>query len=90
MDARKLCDFSHDTSVCTEKKSVAAQMASSSFKCIGCKSQWEECSFVVKHTIQNMEIFFCLNCEDWVKDKSRVLDHGWSLFDEDGNLNQFV
>ena len=37
-----------------------------------------------------MEVYFCLNCDDWVKEKGRVFDQGWSLFDLDGNLNNFV
>ena len=26
--------------------------------------------------------FAFLNCEDWVKEKGRVLDKGWSLFNK--------
>ena len=60
------------------------------YTCISCDHTWKESKFVVKHVIQNMEVFFCLNCDDWVQEKSRVLDKGWSLFDMAGNLNQFV
>ena len=30
------------------------------------------------------EKFFCLNCDDWIKYKTKVLDQGWTLFDEEG------
>jgi hypothetical protein len=28
--------------------------------------------------------------DDWITDKSKVLDQGWSLFDQDSNLNHLV
>ena len=77
------CDFAHDTLVCGDAKGVK-------FGCVSCKHEWKETKFVVKHTIDNMEVYFCLNCDDWVKSKERVFDQGWSLFDQDGNLNHFV
>ena len=83
---KEACEFSHDELVC----GVATQEKANHFKCAGCKHDWQESQFVVKHDIKNMEIFFCLNCEDWIKDKSKVIDPEWSLFDQDGNLNYFV
>ena len=41
-------------------------------------------------SIKNMEVYFCLNCEDWVQHKNNVPNNGWSLFDQDGNLNYNV
>ena len=29
-----------------------------------------------------MQFYFCLNCDDWVKIKSKVLDENWTLFDK--------
>ena len=80
------CEFSHDALICE----VETKEKACNFKCAGCKHDWQESQFVVKHDIMNMEIYFCLNCEDWIKDKSKVLNPGWSLFDQDGNLNYFV
>ena len=81
------CDFSHDVLIC----GVATKdKLDNNYNCAGCKHDWQESQFVVKHYIKNREIFFCLNCEDWIKDKTKVLDHGWSLFDQDGNLKYFV
>ena len=45
---------------------------------------------VVEHVMNGHTVYFCLNCDDWVKEKGRVFDQGWSLFDLDGNLNNFV
>ena len=56
------------------------------FKCEGCKSVWNDKKHVVEHSIQNTKVYFCLNCEDWVKYKQNVFDWGWSLFDDGGNL----
>ena len=53
---------------------------SEKFKCKSCKHIWEDRSCVMEHFIGNIIIFFCLNCDDWVHDKQKVLEHGWTLF----------
>ena len=60
------------------------------FKCFSCKNMWSNKEFVVKHNILNHEIYSCLNCDDWVKDKSRVMDANWSLNDQNGDLRSDV
>jgi hypothetical protein len=45
-------------------------------------SNGEESKRYVDHTIRNMNIFFCLNCHDWIRDKEAVLDQGWTFLDE--------
>ena len=54
---------------------------------VGCKNTWEERNHVKSHTIQNMEVFFCLNCDDWIQEKAAVFDKGWTMFDEAGALS---
>ena len=61
-----------------------------SFKCEGCKAVWEDEKLVVGHIIQNTQTFFCLNCEDWIKNKENVLSEGWTMFDDSGNLRDDV
>ena len=60
------------------------------FKCVGCVNCWNDRRCVVKHEIKNHVVYFCLNCDDWVKVKSKVLDENWTLFDEKGNLRHDV
>ena len=60
------------------------------FSCVGCKTVWEDENCVVGHNIKNTQTFFCLNCEDWIKNKVNVLDAGWSLFDQFGYLRNDV
>jgi hypothetical protein len=74
-------EFSHDTLVSDDVHH---------FKCVSCKHGWNESRFVVRHEIQDMELYFCLNCDAWVKYKDRVLDDGWSLFEKDGHINNSV
>ena len=63
------------------------ELASSKiFECISCKHIWEDRKCVVEHFIGNIRTYFCLNCNDWVNHKQKVLEHGWTLFDEAGNL----
>ena len=71
---------------CAYSHNISEACAVKTYKCISCKYKWREEKFVVKHRVENMEVHFCLNCDDWVKQKSKVLDLGWSLFDQDGNL----
>ena len=54
------------------------------YKCAGCLDIWNDPTCVIKHLICNQEIYFCLNCNDWIKEKSRVFDQGWTLLDEQG------
>ena len=84
------CKYSHDTLVCGEQKINESEKKIKEFKCVSCSYTWKESNCVVKHHINNMEAYFCLNCEDWVKYKSKVFDQDWSLFDGEGNLNQYV
>ena len=48
------------------------------------------CESELKHSMQNTEIFFCLNCEDWVQNKDLVLESDWTLLDENGDPRQDV
>ena len=78
------CKYSHDI---PENKTFRK---GNTFKCASCKHAWSQSKFVVKHELNNMQVFFCLNCEDWVQDKSKVLEDGWALFDQAGNLRYDV
>ena len=60
------------------------------FKCESCKYSCEDKNCVVEHVIKNKKMFFCLNCDDWVKTKENVLNEGWTLFDEGGFLRTDV
>ena len=73
----KRCDYLHKHDI---KK----------YKCESCKCAWENANHVVEHWIENIKLYFCLNCEDWVQHKSNVLKDGWSLFDEEGLLRRDV
>ena len=55
------------------------------YQCKGCESSWVNSLHVKEH-----KIFFCLNCDEWIRDKSLVLQEGWTLYDKDGNLRQDV
>ena len=60
------------------------------FTCISCKCVWMDRNCVVEHFVQNMKLYFCLNCDDWVRNKTEVLQPGWTLHDEAGNLRMDV
>ena len=40
--------------------------------------------------INGTELYFCLNGDDWIQQKEKVVDQEWSLFDQDGNLSHYV
>jgi hypothetical protein len=31
-------------------------------------------NYVVKHKIENMQLWFCLNCNEWLQDKTKVFN----------------
>ena len=63
-----------------------AQRELESYKCVGCKEVWTDQTCVVKHVMNHENMYFCLNCDEWIKIKTNVLNEGWSLLDEAGNL----
>jgi hypothetical protein len=73
------CDFLHATFAKGDDGIMA-------YKCVSCKNSWNDKNCVVKYSINGRETFFCLNCEDWVKIKTKVYDANWTLYDESGNL----
>ena len=74
---RQGCDFAHGKKV-------------SNYKCEGCKDVWEDKSCVVEHYLGNMNTYFCLNCDEWIKNKVDVFNEGWTLHDNSGNLRYDV
>ena len=56
----------------------------------GCKNIWQDKECVKKHEIKSTEIVLCLNCDDWISDKSSVLKGNWTLFDQHANLRKDV
>ena len=83
---RSECDYLHVPFVNDKHE----EESSGKFKCISCKHIWNDKSCVVEHLLGNHLTFFCLNCDDWVRQKTRVLEEGWSLLDEAGNLRYDV
>lgn len=85
---RNNCDFLHVTLAGDDGSKIAHKLAS--YKCEGCKGIYPSESYVVKHEIENMHIWFCLNCDEWIQDKKKVLEKGWTLFDQNGDLRRDV
>ena len=85
---RQHCDFLHDTPAGDDEKSKAHK--ESGYACEGCKKTFPEANYVVNHRIKSTEVFFCLNCEDWIQEKEKVFEKGWTLFDINGDLRRDV
>jgi hypothetical protein len=64
--------------------------ANSEYICVSCNHTWKDQDCMVEHKIKNIKVFFCLNCDDWVRVKTAVFDQGWSLFDKDGFLRHDI
>ena len=60
------------------------------YQCAGCKHVWNDANCVKEHIIKSMRVYFCLNCDDWIKEKAAVLNQGWTLFDEAGFLRHDI
>ena len=76
---RAECLYLHQTLATYDKKI-------SSNQCAGCKDIWVDEKCTVQHIVQNRRTYFYLNCDDWIKDKNNVFEHGWTLLDEEGYL----
>ena len=83
------CDFLHVT-LAREDEIENSVAKEKTYECVGCKSNWADKRCVVGHNIHNQQVYFCLNCDDWVKVKSKVLDQDWSLYDNKGDLRHDV
>ena len=83
------CDFLHVILVQGDVN-VSDVVEENAYKCAGCENAWTNRNCVVEHMLSNHIVYFCLNCEDWITDKSKVLDKTWSLFDKAGNLRHDV
>ena len=81
------CDFLHVT---LAKDDQTEKEEPRYYNCVGCRCDWTDKSCVIEHVINDHRDYFCLNCEDWVKDKTKVLDKNWTMFDERGNLRYDV
>jgi hypothetical protein len=76
-----------------EEKKTSVTLASEetvNYRCEGCKDEWTKRNCVVEHVISNRKLYLCLNCNDWINIKSNVLNDGWTLLDEAGNLKYNV
>ena len=78
--ARNLdCDFLHATLVHDDRKArMESKVDEEEFKCASCKDCWKDKRFVAEHSMNNHVMYFCLDCNDWVKNKSAVLDPNWT------------
>ena len=85
---RNNCDFLHVTLAAADGKQTAHKQPG--FKCEGCDNVYPAENYVVKREINNMQIWFCLNCDEWIKDKTKVLNKDWNLFDQNGALRRDV
>ena len=85
---RNDCEFLHGTLAKSDDKISAHK--ESSFKCEGCRGTFENKEYVVKPIIKSKEMFFCLNCDDWIGNKEEVLKSDWTLFDSNGDLRRDV
>ena len=83
---REGCNYLHVKFATSDKK----QSTIHEFNCVSCKGIWENRDSVIGYIMENQEIHFCLNCDDWVKYKEKVFDDGWTLLDRDGYLKMGI
>ena len=84
------CQYLHGKHASYASKDVKDVAVTSEYQCVGCKSIWNDTIYLVGHLIRNMNIFFCLNCNDWIQKKEEVFDQGWSLLDKEGFLRNDI
>ena len=88
MGVQGICDFLHVTFARDQNVEGERKAKDAEYKCASCKDSWTSKNCVVEHSLNNHVLYFCLNCNDWVTDKSQVLDTNWTLLDERGYLRR--
>ena len=83
---RQGCEYFHVTLAINDESRNCEQ----NFECVSCKSIWTDRNCVVEYSMQNQKVHFCLNCDDWVKQKEQVFDAGWTLLDFNGFLRRGI
>ena len=74
------CDFLHVTLAQGEQNVVNVNTVEPRiYECAGCKDVWTDRTGVVEHMIGNHRAYFCLNCDDWIQQKWKVFEEGWTL-----------
>ena len=56
----------------------------------GCKYTWTDKNCMKEHIIKTTRVFFCFNCDDWIKYKNAVFNYGWTMFNDAGFLRTDV
>ena len=78
------CLYLHKPNASKTDKEKSSELKN--YKCQGCKYIWNDRKCMEEHLIKDTRVFFCLNCHDWINDKSAVFEAGWTMFDEAGFL----
>ena len=84
---RNNCDYLHVTLVRDDDHTNDAHK---NFPCAGCQNCFDDRTCVVEHVVRNNRLFLCLNCDDWIQKKEEIMNNGWSLYDQFGNLRRDV
>ena len=80
---RSNCEYLHDAT-------VNIKNTMEDYKCVGCMNTWNDKTCVKEHIIKNIRTFFCLNCDNWILEKEKVHEQGWSLLDNEGYLRKGI
>ena len=75
---------------CLYSHVLSSVSKSKSYTCSGCLDTWTKRECVKDYIIYDKAVFFCLNCDDWIGEKSRVFDQGWTLLDDQGFLRRGI
>lgn len=81
------CDYLHVTLACDDGHQIQAHK---SYPCLGCKNCYEDKTCVVQNIVANTPFYLCLNCDEWIKHKDKIMTPGWSLFNQNGDLRRDV
>ena len=84
---RNDCDYLHVTRAGDDGKQTQAHK---SYLCQGCKNCYEDKTCVVQNIVSHIPFYLCLNCDEWIKHKDKIMTPGWSLFNQNGDLRRDV
>lgn len=81
------CDYLHVTLVSDDRKTNNAH---EDLSCFSCKNNYNDRTCVVEHVVEHMRVYLCLNCDGWIQEKQNIMNPGWSLYDNFGQLRRDI
>ena len=84
----QLCGTFADVTLVSDDRKT--NNAHEDLSCFSCKNNYNDRTCVVEHVVEHMRVYLCLNCDGWIQEKQNIMNPGWSLYDNFGQLRRDI